>query len=257
MKCLITGLNGTLAPFLARVARERGFEVLGWPREQVSPDDVEGSRRWLAAVKPDAIAHLGMGSAEWAGRLAAHAAAGSLPFVFTSTAMVFHHWPDGPHALADDRNAEDGYGQYKRAAEDAVRAAYPQACIARLGWQIDAHQPGNNMLMALDQWQASQGCVKASRRWTPACSFMDDTAAALADLWWGRAHGLAHIDSNAEEGHSFFEIARALRQAFTRPHWQVVAQDDYVHDQRLLGGGERVPRLSARLPQLQEPPAGG
>jgi hypothetical protein len=35
------------------------------------------------------------------------------------------------------------------------------------------------MLRALDQWQSDSGCVGASRRWTPACSFMQDTADAL------------------------------------------------------------------------------
>ena len=36
-------------------------------------------------------------------------------------AMVFHHVPDGPHARQDERTAQDGYGQYKIACEDAVR----------------------------------------------------------------------------------------------------------------------------------------
>ena len=182
MKWLITGLGGTLAPVLAREAEGQGVEVIGWNREEVPPDDIAASQAWLKAAQPDAIAHLGMGSPEWAGRLAAYAARHDLPFVFTSTAMVFHHEPDGPHATHHNRTAQDGYGQYKIACEDAVRKAHAGASIARIGWQIDPTQPGNNMLMALDQWQASQGRVAASRRWKPACSFMVDTAQALADL---------------------------------------------------------------------------
>lgn len=253
MRWLVTGLGGTLAPVLAREARARGHEVLAWPRSEVAPDDAAAGDAWLQQHRPDAIAHLGMGSAGWAARLADHAAARGIPFLFTSTAMVFHHRPDGPHAVTDARNAEDPYGGYKRECEDAVQAACPAASIARLGWQIDPQQPGNNMLMALDRWQQERGEVRASRSWKPACSFMQDTAAALAELLLQRVAGVTHLDSNADEGHDFLSIVRALQQAFGRPAWNVTATDDYVHDQRLAGGGARLPALSARLAMLATP----
>lgn len=247
MKWMITGLGGTLAPVLAREAASQGVEVIGWKRDEVPPEDPVASRAWLEAARPDAIAHLGMGSPQWAGRLATYAALRDLPFVFTSTAMVFHHEPDGPHAPQDARTAQDGYGQYKIACEDAVRAAHPGATIARIGWQIDPAQPGNNMLMALDQWQAAQGCVAASRRWKPACSFMADTAQALARLLREPVAGVVHLDSNADEGRSFLEIVLALQAAFGRDHWLVQPHDDYVHDQRLVGGAPPLAALSRRM----------
>lgn len=247
MKWLITGLNGTLAPVLAREAAAQGVEVLAWKRHEVPPDDDAAAGAWLQAARPDAIAHLGMGSADWAGRLARHAAQHELPFVFTSTAMVFHHEPDGPHAPGDPRTALDDYGRYKIACEDAVLGAHPGASIVRIGWQIDPSQPGNNMLMALDQWQASQGEVGASRRWKPACSFMADTAQALAGLLRQPVAGVVHLDSNAQEGHSFWDIVVALQAAFGRSHWHVRAHDDYVHDQRLLQATPCLPALSRRL----------
>ena len=247
MKWLITGLNGTLAPLLAREARAQGVEVLAWKRHEVPPEDDTAAQAWLQAARPDAIAHLGMGSAAWAGRLARHAAQHGLPFVFTSTAMVFHHVPDGPHAPGDPRTAQDDYGRYKIDCEDAVRAAHPGASIVRIGWQIDPMQPGNNMLTALDQWQASQGEVAASRRWKPACSFMSDTALALASLLRQPVAGVMHLDSNAQEGHSFLGIVLALKATFGRSHWCVRAHDDYVHDQRLVDKVPRLPALSRRL----------
>lgn len=253
MKWLITGLGGTLAPVLAREAEGQGVEVIGWNREEVPPDDIAASQAWLKAAQPDAIAHLGMGSPEWAGRLAAYAARHDLPFVFTSTAMVFHHESDGPHAPHHTRTAQDGYGQYKIACEDAVREAHPGATIARIGWQIDPTQPGNNMLMALDQWQASQGCVAASRRWRPACSFMADTAQALAGLLRRPVAGIVHLDSNADQGHSFLDITHALKHAFGRDGWNIRAHEDYVHDQRLAGGWPGFPQLAQRLAHLPAP----
>lgn len=248
MKLLITGLNGSLAPQLARAAAAAGHEILAWDRAQLPPDDAAAGQAWLEAQRPDAIAHLAMGSEAWAAQLAAHAARHQLPFVFTSTAMVFHHEPDGPHAVDAPRNAQDDYGRYKIRCEDAVRGANADAMVVRIGWQIDPTQPGNNMLMALDDWQAREGCVAASTAWTPACSFMADTAAALLALLRAPEPGVHHLDSNADEAFSFAQIVAALKARFERTQWQIREHADYRHDQRLLGGGTRLPALSSRLP---------
>jgi dTDP-4-dehydrorhamnose reductase len=251
MRVLITGLSGTLAPKLAAAARHAGHEVIGWDHHALSPEDTDGGDAWLQAQQPQAVAHLALGPVSWAARLAAHAAAHDLPFVFTSTAMVFRHVPDGPHRAGDARTAQDDYGRYKIACEDAVRAAEPGACIARLGWQIDADARGNNMLAQLDQRHAREGRIGASRRWRPACSFMDDAARALLALIESHAGGVVHLDSNACEGHDFHAIVHALAARFGRARWQVRADDDYTHDQRLVGDEARMPPLSARLPDLR------
>lgn len=245
MRLLITGLNGTLAPRLAEAARAAGHAVITWDRAAVDPEDEAASAAWLAAAQPDAIAHLGVGSARFAGWLAARCER----LVFTSTAMVFDHDPDGPHDVAATRAAHDDYGRYKIACEDAIRAASTTAAIARIGWQIDPVQPGNNMLMALDEWQRRDGRVAASRAWTPACSFMADTAQGLLALLEQPHPGVHHLDSNAGEGWRFDAIALALAQACGRG-WQVQPHDDYRHDQRLVGGASCLPALSARLPGL-------
>ncbi len=242
---LITGLNGSLAPHLAQAARAAGHEVIGWDRAAVDPEDESAASAWLRAQAPDAIAHLGMGSARFAGWLAAR----STHFVFTSTAMVFDHEPDGPHAVAALRTARDDYGRYKIACEDTVLAASPSAVIARIGWQIDPSQPGNNMLMALDEWQRLEGKVSASRVWTPACSFMSDTAAALLALIERPQPGVHHLDSNAREAWRFDQIAAALAVRFERA-WRIEVTESYRHDQRLTGGSSALPDLSRQLPGL-------
>lgn len=249
MHLLITGLSGTLAPHLERRARARGWRVSGWDRHAVPADDSPAARAYLAALAPDAIAHLAIGSASWAALLADEAGVRDAPFVFTSTAMVFDHEPDGPHGVDDRRNARDDYGRGKAACEDAVRAAHPHASIARLGWQIDAAATGNNMLAELDRWQAREGCVRASTHWRPATSFMDDTADALLQLLVHPRPGVHHLDSNAGDAWCFDRLVRALARRFDRD-WQVVADDSasaYRHDQRLVGGEVRLPPLSSRL----------
>jgi len=245
MKILITGLNGTLAPRLAEAARAAGHEVVGWNRAAVNPDDEALSAAWLSAQAVDAIAHLGMGSARFAGWLASRCP----NVLFTSTAMVFDHLPDGPHDVADARTAKDDYGRYKIECENAILAASETPVIARIGWQIDPTQPGNNMLMALDDWQRRDGRVGASRAWTPACSFMADTAAALLALIERPLPGVHHLDSNAQEAWRFDQVAAALAREFGRD-WRVEPHEDYRHDQRLVGGPTKLPPLSARLSGL-------
>lgn len=248
MRWLITGLNGTLAPVVARACRATGVEVLAWDRTRIDPADSTASADWLSSNRPDAILHLATGSSEWAALLADHAARHSVPFIFTSTAMVFHHEPDGPHGVDDPVTAQDDYGRSKIACERAIRRSNANAMIVRIGWQIDPHQPGNNMLRALDLWQERDGHIDASRAWTPACSFMADTAAALVTLANRPQPGIIHLDSNAEEAHDFARIVTALQSRFERPGWIVNPGAGYRHDQRLVGSSGLVPPLSARLP---------
>jgi dTDP-4-dehydrorhamnose reductase len=85
--------------------------------------------------------------------------------------------------------------------------------------------------------------------WSPACSFIDDSVAALAQLLQQPQAGVLHGDSNAREGWRFDQIAAALAQA-ARRDWQVESVDGYAHDQRLQGGALALPDLSTRLSAL-------
>ena len=247
MRLLLTGLTGTLAPVLARAARAQGHAVLGWDHRSLGFADARAFDR----LRPDAVAHLATAGPQESAQLATLAAARGLPFLVTSTAMVFHHLPNGPHAPQDVRNAEDGYGRMKIAMEDAVRDAHPGAAVVRIGWQIDADAKGNNMLAQLDRWQAEQGEVAASSAWTPACSFMADTATGLLQRL--ARSGVHHLDSNAEEAWNFAELVAALRERFARADWRLRVHADYRHDQRLIdpnagSGAGALPALSSRLP---------
>lgn len=251
-RMLITGLTGTLAPHLARLAAARGWEVLGWDRRRIPTDDAVAVAAHLQASRPDAIAHLALGPTAWASGLAEYAARQDLPLLFTSTAMVFHHQPDGPHHPGDERTAQDDYGRSKIAAEDAIRAACPSARVARIGWQIDEAAQGNNMLATLDHWQREQGRIAASRCWIPACSFMPDTAMALLGLLQDEAAvgRVVHLDSNAESALSFDHLVAALARRFDRQGWRIEVTEDYRHDQRLLDPQPgRIAALASRLAQ--------
>lgn len=248
MKLLITGLNGTVAPWVGREAETRGWDVVAWDRGAVDPADEAAALAFLRAEAPDAIVHLAMGAESWAAQLAGFARLHGVPLVFVSTAMVFDASSGGPHRPRDQRTAKDDYGQYKIRCEDAVLTAYPSATVARIGWQIAPDGVGNNMLRHLDEQHARDGRIRASSAWRPACSFMSDTAAALCDLVQEGTGGPVHLDSNALDALTFDQLVQKLGKKFER-NWVVEVTQDYVHDQRLVNesGGSMLPPLSVHL----------
>lgn len=241
----MTGMSGTVAPRFAGAARSAGHEVVPWIRAEVPPDDADACQRFLEEQRPAAIVHMAFGAESWAGLLAGHARHAGIPVVFTSTTMVFAQRPDGPYTIASPRTATDGYGAYKIRCEDAVWQANPDAMVARLGYQIDPDGVGNNLVAHTDAQQAADGSVRASRRWIPACAFLDDTAAALMSLVTDPEPGLHHLDANARTAWSHARILSSLADALGRA-WLIVEADEPDHDQRLIDSG-RIAGLDARL----------
>ncbi|WP_377155281.1 sugar nucleotide-binding protein [Roseateles sp. UC29_93] len=147
MKLLITGLNGTVAPWVGREAETRGWDVVGWDRGAVDPADEAAALAFLRAEAPDAIVHLAMGAESWAAQLAGFARLHGVPLVFVSTAMVFDASSGGPHRPRDQRTAKDDYGQYKdsmrgRGADGlSVGDRGPHRLADRAGWCRQQHAP--------------------------------------------------------------------------------------------------------------------
>lgn len=245
MRLLLTGMNGTVAPRLARHAQARGDEVVAWRREQVSPDDPSACRAFVRDVAPDAVVHLAFGAESWAALLARECAERGVPFVFTSTASVFAQRPNGPYATTAARTAVDEYGAYKIRCEDAVLGASPEAMVARLAYQIDAEAVGNSMVAHLDA-AAAGGAVPASSRWIPACAFLDDTTTALLSFLADPEPGVHHLDANEATAWTYHHVVTALRDELGRD-WEIVESDRPDHDQR-LAGSTRIASLDTRLP---------
>ncbi|UBV41981.1 NAD(P)-dependent oxidoreductase [Deinococcus taeanensis] len=245
---LITGLTGTLAPHIAGALHAQGHAAAGWNRHVTPPDDSPAAHQHLHTLNPQGILHLALGTERWAHTLAAYAHERRIPFVFTSTAMVFHHQPNGPHHPGDPTTALDDYGQLKIRTEQVIRDANPRAVVARIGWQIHPTAPGNNMIQQLNAQHEQQGVIRASRQWIPATSFMTDTAQALVTLAQDGTTGTVHLDSNARDALTFPDLVRALARHLHRP-WQVEETDEYSHDQRLSDPVRRLPGLRKRLGQ--------
>lgn len=263
MKILITGKNGTLGQILAQHLENLGHEVVGWDRHQASPLTLDTQSTYLDEIKPDAIYHLAIAAestgvqnegwrinVEWSEHLADLCTQKQITFIFTSTALVFNNDVSGPFTKTSHANAHEGYGFEKRIAEERVRAVNSDARIVRLGWQIGTNTQGNQMLAYASKQQHEYGHIGASTRWYPACSFLPDTAAALASLL-DKPAGLYMADSNP--GYTFFEILSALQEQ-NGLDWVIIPNEDYVYNQRLIDPDLPLPDLKQRLASLHALP---
>jgi dTDP-4-dehydrorhamnose reductase len=260
-RILVTGLGGTVGGALGAELRARGHEVVGWDRAAVPIDRYDAMERFVAELDPHAIVSLAIASRptgrageswlvnhDWPSELAWICRLRAIRFLHTSTAMVFSGAARGPFTVESAPDAEHGYGFEKRCSEARVWHQLPSATIVRLGWQIAlAPDPGSNqMLDYFDRQVRERGRVPASSRWVPACSFLPDTAAALARAL-DAPPGLYHLDGNP--GHTMLEIARAL-SAYHGDRWPIEEAAEPVQDQRLLDPRLGVSPLAARLPAL-------
>ncbi|MCB9135906.1 MAG: sugar nucleotide-binding protein [Anaerolineales bacterium] len=257
-RVIITGASGGLGTALTHYLQAQNITVIPWDRRAVSLEEEKQMRVYLQKTAPDGVFHLATVSqptgrenegwvvnVEWTSTLARLTAEMGIRFVFTSSVMVFTDDAKGPFTLDTTPDAREGYGYEKWMGEERA-LAYPNTVVARIGWQI-GNSPGTNNMLGFFYDQAKNGPIEASKRWYPACSFTVDTAAALFRLSQG-APGRYLLDSN--EKWTFYEIASALNTVHGN-QWQVVPNEAFVFDQRMIDPRAEMPSLSVRLPGLE------
>lgn len=261
MKVLVTGLNGTLGRQLKLFLEAKGDTVVGWDRKLVPIDQYYPMEDYIRLEKPDMLIHLAVNSKptgrenenwivnyQWPSELAWITRNLNIRFVYTSTVMVFSDYAVGPFTIDSLPDNNKGYGFEKRIAEGRIQYQNPDSVTLRLGWQIINEMGSNNMIDYLENQQSTQGSVRCSTRWLPACSFAEDMAAILRDSLTMKP-GLYQVDSN--KGWNFFEIATALRDKFGK-NWDLEPTGDFVFDQRMIDDRVKVNPLSKRLPGLRK-----
>lgn len=244
MKALITGMNGTVAPALARALSQAGYAIVPWDRSAHPVDNPEAVRNFIRGERPDVFCHVAMGSPAWAEWAARTCAEDRIPFLFTSSVSVYAASQVGPFTVQDRPEPDDDYGRYKLECEQRVQAAHPAAHIVRIGWQIGTAPGGNQMVDYLDRTFRARGQIDASTLWFPGCSFLPDTADSLAQIL-PLPPGLYHLDGNP--GLNFFEIANGLNRLLGNP-WQVVPVSGLVQNHRMLDRRVSVAPITRRFP---------
>ncbi len=262
MKAIITGANGTLGKHLSHYLLTQGWTVVPWERKRVAVNDWDQSYQFLQQEKPGVIFHLAIASSstgienegwrinhDWSLQIADLCKDLNIDLVFTSTAMVFSNHAKGPFTPDSEPDANEGYGFEKLRAEQGVRQKLPSARIVRLGWQIDETPGGNNMLENLcQQAKEGNGTISVSERWFPACSAIGETVKGLFKVY-EMPSGTYMLDSNRQW--TFYDVVRAIK-ARHNMDWEVVANQDFVFDQRMQDPRLPMPSLSEAFPALTQ-----
>lgn len=244
-RVLVTGMNGTVAPALARALQARGATAIAWDRAKDPPDSEPLVQDLLERLRPHWVCHVATGAPDWARWIARSCLTMNIGLLWTGSVSVFSAsaitpiTPDRPPCATDD------YGRYKIECESIVRAENPRAIVARLGWQIGLAPGSNTMTNHLSE-RARAGVINASTNWTPSCAFVDDSAAAMLELMTRAEPGVFHIEGNSR-GLSFFEIARGLARML-HADWRIEPADEPHFDNRMQDDRLRVGQVEARLP---------
>ncbi len=168
-RLLLTGASGFLGFNIGKQAKEK-YQVLGTVNsnpypvsqgiQQVKLDitDLTALRNLVRESHPNAIIHtaaisnintcqqnptetalLNVKTAIYLAQLAAEL---SIPFVFTSTDLVFDG-VQGNYTETDAVNPINHYGEQKVKAEEGIRRAYPEAAICRMPLMYGVGGPGS------------------------------------------------------------------------------------------------------------------
>ena len=251
MKSIITGLNGTVAPFVAEAMTKQGATIIPWNRTIIPTDNETQIRAFIQQEQPTYFLHIATGSPGWAATAAKACHDFNIKFLFTSSVSVYAWKQVGPFTVEDIPHPDDDYGRYKLECEQKIRAANKNAYIVRLGWQIGRTHTGNHMLAHLHNQKQENGRIQASTNWYPACSFLWDTAEALTQIIQHHPPGLYHLDSN--DGHTFHEIVQVLNHLHGNP-WHILPTTDHTQNNRLLDPRIPLKTLSQTLFQHQSKP---
>lgn len=242
MKAIITGMNGTLAPYIYDLFSERGYDMTIWHRSEVAIDDAEAIHQFIEKVSPDIFLHVATGPKEWLALIIQALKPHHIPLVFMSSEAVYDESQTGPFDPSVIPFARSDYGKYKIACEDIINHEYADhTYIIRLGWQIATHTHKNNLLAYL----VTEEHVKASKNWILSTSFMPDTASAVFQLISDFPPDIYHLDSN-KGNWNFYELVKRLKDAFLLPI-TLEAIDDKPRNNRLIGEHNIIQSLEETL----------
>jgi dTDP-4-dehydrorhamnose reductase len=255
MDILITGANGTLGKVLQVEAKNQAYHPIAWDRSKYSPNNPSKYQSLFEEYDLKAVIHLAIPSKngegheslvhiDWPRTLGQMASHKGVPFIYTSTVMVFTHDFPGPYSLDSEPDEKEGYGYFKRRGEQTMLASVPNARVIRLGWQIGGTQAGNHMGQFIRDSIEKSGSFEASQKWYPASSTLEQTNKALIDLIKKPA-GMYQFDTNHQaftgdkissiKSWSFYEIVESyLKQYHPELLSKLKVNNEFVYDQRML-----------------------
>lgn len=240
MKIIITGMNGTVAPWIAKVYKSKGYEIVSYDRNQVSTEDYEAILKFIETIDPRVIIHCALGPLAWAETLAKICHMLDITFVYTSTVSVYSNQQKGPFVVSDPVIPNDDYGTYKKNCEDACLAINPKSYILRLGWQIGYDANQNQMLNFIYEAMKKDGVCKLSSRFYPSASFLEDTAKAIYNVVLNLPPDIYLVNSNHK--YSLYDIGLYLKKL--HPLIKIEEDVEFIYDNRMFDIRVPIKKLS-------------
>jgi len=242
---MLTGITGTLAPFIKEYLESINVEVIVWDTDKLSINDKEGLRAFVNQTRPDYFFQIATGPEYWLESIIDVIKDYEIKLLFTSTESVFSETNVGPFKTTDLRDADNDYGHYKISCEDIITKSYKDnSYICRLGWQIGLVPEKNNMLTFIKDNRKN---LEASDNWILSTSFMPDTAKALFKVVTTEQPGTYHIDGNTEEL-SFYQLTTKLNDKFNLGA-SIKKVKEPIRNNKLFSNVQYVDSIMTRLNQ--------
>ena len=236
-KVFITGVTGTVAPYVIQEFKSHGYEILDKHIRIESDEDLKHLDKYLEAMIPDVIIHLGLGPIYYASFLSNWTNKHNKKFAYMSTVSVFEDNSGGPYKKDVIVNVKNPYGTYKYTCEKEVLKSNPNSYIIRLGWQISpvGDISSNNMFKFIHE-HTINNTITVSDTFYPSASFIDDSAKVIYEIVHHLEPDLYLVNSN--ENYSLFEILDILKDRF-RLNISIQKEDafkrnDIMIDHRIL-----------------------
>lgn len=214
-KAFITGITGTVAPYLRTELTNNGYEVFDKHIRINLDEDLVQLKDYLSEINPDYVFHLAMGPYSYARTLAEYCEVNNKVFVYISTVSVFEDNDGGPYTKETIVKAKSDYGKYKFESEQEVLKVNKNSYIIRIGWQISdkSDSTTNNMFRFIKDNLNDKNEITVSDKFYPSTSFLNDTVDAIRDVVENNDPDLYLVNSNKDK--SLYEIIKMLNEDFS------------------------------------------
>ncbi len=250
-KAYVTGITGTVAPYVKEELLNNGYQVFDKHIRVNEVSDISKSIDYIKEINPDIILHLALGTPEWAEELAKYCFNKDITFVYISTVSVFDENGGGPYTKNTPVLVENDYGKYKYNCEKLVKAVNPNTYIIRIGWQISdkGDVNSNNMFNFIKKHLDHYGFINVSDCHLPSVSFLDDTAKGIRYVIENKTPDLYLLNSN--DGLSLYDIICGLKAHF-KTDWKIESNSDFCRNDIMIDDRVQVRKLNDIFGQTQQ-----
>lgn len=212
-KAYITGITGTVAPYLKEELSTHGYVVYDKHIRINSDKELETLKLYLNQINPDYVFHLALGPISFSETLARYCKINDKTLVYISTVSVFEDNEGGPYYPSSTVTVTNEYGKYKYECEQAIMAILPSSYVIRIGWQISdkADSKTNNMFRFIKDNLNDYNEITVSDQFYPSTSYLHDTVEAIRTIVENNKPDLYFVNSNLDK--SLFDIITMLNES--------------------------------------------